>query len=123
MNPSDLRDHINAALEDLKGVNIVSLDVSNMTSMTDYMILVSGNSNRHVKALVDTTAESAKAIGVQPLGVEGRESYEWVLVDLCDILVHVMNAEARTFYDLERLWTEMSVTTDSETAPPPSPLL
>ena len=92
-------------------------------SMTDYMILVSGNSNRHVKALVDTTAESAKAIGVQPLGVEGRESYEWVLVDLGDILVHVMNAEARTFYDLERLWTEMSVTTDSETAPPPSPLL
>ena len=108
MNPSALRDHVTAAIEDLKGVDIVSLDVAALTPMTDYMVLTSGNSNRHVKAIVDNVSESAKAIGIQPLGIEGRESYDWVLVDLGDVLVHVMNMEARGFYEIERLWTEMS---------------
>jgi ribosome-associated protein len=75
--------------------------------MTDYMVMVTGTSNRHVKALVDTANESAKAIGVQPLGIEGRESYDWVLVDLADVIVHVMNEEARGFYELERLWSDL----------------
>ncbi|MDG1134630.1 MAG: ribosome silencing factor [Pseudomonadales bacterium] len=108
MNPSALRDHVTAAIEDLKGLDIVALDVASLTPMTDYMVLTSGSSNRHVKAIVDNVSESAKAIGVQPKGIEGRESYEWVLVDLGDVLVHVMNTEARGFYELERLWTEMS---------------
>lgn len=115
MNPSDLRDHVIAALEDMKGANIVALDVATMTPMTDFMVLVSGNSNRHVKALVDTTSESCKAVGVQPMGIEGRESYDWVLVDLGDVLVHVMNDEAREFYQLERLWSTLA--SDSETSP------
>lgn len=107
MKTTELRDHIVAALEDMKGVNIVTLDVAALTPMTDYMVMVTGTSNRHVKALVDTANESAKAIGVQPLGIEGRESYDWVLVDLADVIVHVMNAEARGFYELERLWSNL----------------
>jgi ribosome-associated protein len=112
----ELRDHIVAALEDMKGVNIVSLDVAALTPMTDHMVMVTGNSNRHVKALVDTANESAKAIGVQPLGIEGRESYDWVLVDLADVIVHVMNEEARSFYELERLWSDLDPVAENDAA-------
>ena len=116
MKASELRDHVVAALEDLKGVNIVTLDVAALTPMTDYMVLVTGTSNRHVKALVDTANESSKAIGIQPLGIEGRESYDWVLVDLADVIVHVMNEEARNFYELERLWSDLDEAGDTEKA-------
>ena len=114
MKASELRDHVVAALEVLKGVNIVTLDVAALTPMTDYMVLVTGTSNRHVKALVDTANESSKAIGIQPLGIEGRESYDWVLVDLADVIVHVMNEEARNFYELERLWSDLDEAGDTE---------
>ncbi|RZO82134.1 MAG: ribosome silencing factor [OM182 bacterium] len=114
MKASELRNHVVAALEDLKGVNIVTLDVAALTPMTDYMVLVTGTSNRHVKALVDTANESSKAIGIQPLGIEGRESYDWVLVDLADVIVHVMNEEARNFYELERLWSDLDEAGDTE---------
>jgi ribosome-associated protein len=116
LKASELRDHVVAALEDLKGVNIVTLDVAALTPMTDYMVLVTGTSNRHVKALVDTANESSKAIGIQPLGIEGRESYDWVLVDLADVIVHVMNEEARNFYELERLWSDLDEAGDTEEA-------
>ena len=112
MKASELRDHVVAALEDLKGVNIVTLDVATLTPMTDYMVLVTGTSNRHVKALVDTANESSKALGIQPLGIEGRESYDWVLIDLADVIVHVMNEEARSFYELERLWSNLDEADD-----------
>jgi ribosome-associated protein len=116
LKASELRDHVVAALEDLKGVNIVTLDVAALTPMTDYMVLVTGTSNRHVKALVDSANESSKAIGIQPLGIEGRESYDWVLVDLADVIVHVMNEEARNFYELERLWSDLDEAGDTEEA-------
>ena len=116
MKASELRDHVVAALEDLKGVNIVTLDVAALTPMTDHMVLVTGTSNRHVKALVDTANESSKALGIQPLGIEGRESYDWVLVDLADVIVHVMNEEARNFYELERLWSDLDEAGDTEEA-------
>ena len=116
MKASELRDHVVAALEDLKGVNIVTLDVAALTPMTDYMVLVTGTSSRHVKALVDTANESSKALGIQPLGIEGRESYDWVLVDLADVIVHVMNEEARNFYELERLWSDLDELADTEQA-------
>ena len=116
MKASELRDHVVAALEDLKGVNIVTLDVAALTPMTDHMVLVTGTSNRHVKALVDTANESSKALGIQPLGIEGRESYDWVLVDLADVIVHVMNEEARNFYELERLWSDLDEVADTEPA-------
>ena len=116
MKASELRDHVVAALEDLKGVNIVTLDVAALTPMTDHMVLVTGTSNRHVKALVDTANESSKALGIQPLGIEGRESYDWVLVDLADVIVHVMNEEARNFYELERLWSDLDEVAATEQA-------
>jgi len=102
-----LRDHVVATLEDLKGHDIVVLDVSGATDITDYMIIASGTSNRHVKALVDHVVESSKARGWSPLGVEGLGPNEWVLLDLGDVVVHVMQKEPRGFYDLERLWSEL----------------
>lgn len=114
MTPEALRNLIVEALEDRKGRDVVTLDVTTISDVTDYMIVVSGTSNRHVKALVDQVVESASTAGVVPLGVEGRETHEWVLVDMGDALVHVMQTETRDFYDLERLWTELPA--DSETS-------
>ena len=94
--------------------DIVSLNVMDVTDITDFMIIVSGTSNRHVKALVDRVTESTKAEGCPPRGIEGRERHEWVLVDLGDVLVHVMQVETRAFYDLERLWGQLP--TGSETS-------
>ncbi len=108
-----LRDCVVNALEDLKGQDLLALDVSQFTSITDFMVLVSGTSNRHVKALVDAVLEKAKSAGHPPLGVEGREAHEWVLVDLGDVVVHIMQKEAREFYELERLWSDMPADTGS----------
>ena len=107
MAPNKLRDHVVRALEDVKGKEIVALDVSQATSVTDFMVIATGTSNRHVKALVDNILESSKARGISAYGVEGLESLEWVLVDLGDVVVHVMQHGAREFYDLERLWSEV----------------
>ena len=107
MSPEKLRDTVVGALEDLKGREILALDVSRSTSVTDYMVIASGTSNRHVNALVDSVVESTKARGVSSLGIEGREAMEWVLLDLGDVVVHVMQKDARAFYDLERLWSEV----------------
>ena len=114
MNSEALRDLAIDALEELKGRDLLTLPVSDLTDITDYMILVSGTSNRHVKSLVDNLVETAKAAGHPPRGVEGRETNEWVLVDLGDVLVHVMQAETRKFYDLERLWQEIPTDTESQ---------
>lgn len=99
-----LRDLVVAALEDRKGQSIVALDVTDVTDITDFMVIASGTSNRHVKSLVDQVIEAAKSGHNPPLGVEGRETYEWVLLDLGDVLVHVMQTATREFYSLERLW-------------------
>lgn len=112
--PLRLRDLVVAALEDQKGRDIVVLDVTSLTDITDFMIIVSGTSNRHVKALVDQVVDTAKVQKNPPLGVEGRETYEWVLLDLGDVLVHVMQMATREFYALERLWQPL--TADSTTS-------
>ena len=112
MTPEALRDLVEDTLEDLKGRDLVTLPVADLTDITDYMILASGTSNRHVKSLVAHLVEAAKEAAHPPQGVEGRETNEWVLVDLGDVLVHVMQAETRKFYDLERLWQD--IPTDSE---------
>ncbi len=116
MRPLELRDFVVAALDELKGRDIVALGVTKLTDVTDYMVVANGTSNRHVSALIDHLVHCAKAAGIEILGVEGRESMEWVLLDLGDVVVHVMQTEARGFYDLERLWTDLS---DDATAQEP----
>lgn len=92
------------ALDDMKGQEITMLDVRHLTDVTDTMVVVSGRSDRHVRALADSVVEKCKAAGFRPIGVEGKESGEWVLVDLGDVVVHVMQPRARDFYNLEKLW-------------------
>jgi len=105
MNSEELRDLIVDALEEVKGLDIIKLDVRDMTSVTDWMIVASGTSSRHVQALVDNVAQKAKAAGHRPMGVEGESGGEWVLLDLQDALVHVMLPKVREFYNLEKLWS------------------
>jgi ribosome-associated protein len=105
MNSEELADLAVDALEEIKGLDIVKLDVSDMTTVTDWMIVASGTSGRHVKALVDNVAEKAKAAGHRPTGIEGESGGEWVLLDLQDALVHVMLPKIRDFYNLEKLWS------------------
>ncbi|HUH37823.1 MAG TPA: ribosome silencing factor [Spongiibacteraceae bacterium] len=93
------------ALEDLKGKDIKVLDVRKLTGVTDFMIICSGTSNRHVKSLADNVEVELKKEGIRALGVEGQQDGEWVLVDFGDVVVHVMMAETRAFYDLEQLWS------------------
>ncbi len=92
------------ALEDLKARDIRVLDVRRQTSVADYMVIATGTSDRHVKSIADRVVERATAAGCPPLGVEGKSTAEWILVDLQDVIVHVMQARARDFYKLEALW-------------------
>lgn len=93
-----------AALEDLKGVDIVCMDVRGITTITDWMVIASGTSDRHVKSLADSVLRAAKDAGTGVLGVEGEQEGEWVLIDLGEVIVHVMLPRVRDFYKLERLW-------------------
>jgi len=101
----DLKQLILTALDDMKAENIIELDVNGKTSVTDLLIIASGTSSRHVKSIASNVAVEAKKQGKQPLGIEGEEQGEWVLVDLGDIIVHVMQPHVRQFYDLEKLWS------------------
>ena len=105
MNSEQLSDLVVDALDDIKGLDIVKLDVRDMTTVTDFMVLASGTSSRHVQALVDNVAEKAREAGHKPIGIEGEEAGEWVLLDLQDTLVHVMLPKMREFYNLEKLWS------------------
>lgn len=93
------------ALEELKAQDIKVLDVREIATFTDLMVIASGTSTRQVKALADKVIERCIAVGVRPLGVEGQQEAEWVLVDLNDIVVHVMLPQTRDFYNLEKLWS------------------
>ena len=93
------------ALDDMKAKDIVCLDVKPLTSVADLMVVASGTSSRHVKSIADRIRERVRDAGFKPLGVEGEEAAEWVLVDLGDIIVHVMQPDTRRFYDLEKLWS------------------
>ena len=94
-----------AALEDMKAVNVQVIDVRDLTTITDIMVVASGTSTRHLKAMADNVALEAKKHGVSALGVEGDKGAEWILVDLADVVVHVMMPEIREFYALEKLWS------------------
>jgi ribosome-associated protein len=104
MQYKELKKLVITAIEDLKGENITELDVKGKTSVTDLMIIVSGTSGRHVKSIASNVAAECKKANHPPIGVEGEVQAEWVLVDLGDIVVHVMQPQVREFYDLEKLW-------------------
>src|SRR5215467_7264500 len=101
---SPLEQTVTSALEDMKAVNVRVLDVRGLTDIADTMIIASGNSDRHVRSIAERVTQQAKAAGFRPLGTEGARDGEWVLVDLQDVLVHVMLPRVREFYGLERLW-------------------
>src|SRR5215470_17166420 len=101
---SPLQHAVTAALDDMKAVNVRVLDVRGLTDIADTMVIASGNSDRHVRSIAERVVEKAKAAGFRPLGTEGERDGEWVLVDLQDVVVHVMLPRVREFYGLERLW-------------------
>lgn len=105
MNTDELRDRIVNILDESKAVDVRVLDVLEMTSVTDIMIIASGTSSRHVKSIADRVIEKSKESGVRPLGVEGEQTGEWILIDLGDVVVHVMQPDVRDFYNLEKLWS------------------
>lgn len=101
----DLPAVVVAALEDVKGLDIVCLDVRGLTDVTDTLVVASGNTTRQVKALAENVIERCRVLGVRPIGVEGMDTGEWVLVDLGDLVLHVMLPATRAFYELEKLWS------------------
>jgi ribosome-associated protein len=110
---------VHAAVDNLKAQDVVEIDVRGKTSVCDFMIVASGTSSRHVKSVADEVIKHAKQLDCQPLGVEGEREAEWVLVDLGDVVVHIMLPRVREFYALERLWTvgdQPPEDADSETA-------
>jgi ribosome-associated protein len=105
MKPEAVKNLVVEALEDLKAVNIVVLNVSQLTGVTDYMVVAGGTSTRHVRSLLDAVVVKAKERGIMPLGIEGEQHAQWGLVDLGDVVVHIMLPEVRDFYQLEKLWS------------------
>lgn len=105
-----------AALDDLKGVDVRTIDVQALTPITDTMIMCTGTSSRHVQALARAVVDKARAHGVRPRGIEGMNEGEWVLVDLDSVVVHVMQAQARAFYQLEKLWDVPAASADPDAA-------
>ena len=107
MIPTDviITDLVVDALDDLKAVDTKIVDVRGLSTVMDYLVIASGNSSRHVKSLANNVVFKAKEVGCPLIGVEGENDADWVLVDLGDVVVHVMQPAARSFYDLERLWS------------------
>ncbi|MFD1438963.1 ribosome silencing factor [Acinetobacter terrae] len=95
---------VHEALLDVKAKDILELNVGAISNVADYMVIASGTSSRHIKALADNVAEEARKAGFRPIGVEGERDAEWILIDLGFVVVHVMLPTARKFYDLESLW-------------------
>ena len=103
---AQMRDIVLSALEDAKGEQVSVLDVQKMTDITDYMIVATGTSDRHVQTLADRVMEFMRDAGWSHIGVEGEEVKDWILVDFVDVIVHVMRAATREQYDLEGLWDQ-----------------
>ena len=124
---SPLEGIVTAALEDMKAVNVKIMDVRGLTDIADVMVVASGNSDRHVRSIADRVIEKAKESGFRPLGVEGQREGEWVLVDLQDVVLHVMLPRVREFYSLERMWESDSPAPSIKAVPstaaatPPAP--
>ncbi|MFT3741221.1 MAG: ribosome silencing factor [Gammaproteobacteria bacterium] len=104
MQFNNLLDLVIHILNEMKAQDIANLDVRHLTSVTDHMIVCSATSSRQAKAIADKLVTECKQQGFKPLGMEGQDSNEWILVDLGDIIVHIMLAQTREFYNLEKLW-------------------
>ena len=102
--PEMLRDLVALSLDDGKALDVRVMDVRELTSITDYMVVASGRSSRQVKALKDRVLEAAREKDIRPIGVEGDGVCEWVLIDFGDVIVHTMQQETRDFFQLEKLW-------------------
>ena len=102
--PGSLDELVAAAVASLKGLDVQTLDVRGLTDMTDFMVIASGGSDRQVKALAEKILEEAKKKRVSPLGVEGQQQAEWILIDFGDVIAHIMRPDARDYYQLEKLW-------------------
>jgi ribosome-associated protein len=119
--PQTLLRIVNAALDDMKAVNVKVMDVRHLTDITDIVVIASGNSDRHVKSIADRVLQFAKQNDFRPIGVEGAREGEWVLVDLNDVVVHIMLPRVREFYGLEKLWEDVAPPSEETAAlvPPP----
>lgn len=115
MNVEELLELVLKTLDESKARDVTVLDVRGKTSMTDFMVVASGTSERHVKSLASHVAEEAKKHDTQPIGIEGEDVGEWVLVDLGEVIIHVMKPQIRDFYQLEKLWRGDAGATDSQT--------
>lgn len=104
MQPKQLQKLILEAVQDAKGQDIRVLDVRRVTDFTDYMIIVSGTSNRHVMSMTDRVLEKMREHGQRPVGLEGEDLGDWVLIDFGDVVTHIMRPQTRDFYNLEKLW-------------------
>jgi len=113
MKINELKDLVQNSLEDMKAVDIVCIDVKGKSSMTDFLYVATGNSTRHVKSIAEMVGINIKEAGADIIGTEGKGTSEWVLVDLNDIIVHVMLASTREFYALEKLWEPKEATDKS----------
>ena len=112
-----LKELVINALEDFKAVDIQTIDVSEQNPLTELFVIASGSSSRHVKSMAENLVMRAKAAGCPPLGVEGQRQADWVLVDLNDVIVHLMLPQARAFYNLEKLWQASSDQRSSASQP------
>lgn len=106
MNAEQIKDQVIEALESVKGQDIREINISDISDFADYMVIASGTSDTHVKALAREASNQLRTQGCNPLSEEGGDIGEWVLIDFGDVIVHVMRPEVRAFYDLEKLWDE-----------------
>jgi ribosome-associated protein len=100
-----LQDFVIDKIDDLKGQDIIAIDVQGKSSITDCMIICTGTSTRHVASIADHVVQESRAMGLKPFNVDGRAASDWVVVDLGDVIVHVMQEESRQLYELEKLWS------------------
>ena len=115
MNAEGLRELVVESLDDMKAKDVTVLDVRGITTITDYMVVCSGTSDRHVKSIASNLIDDAREQGIRPNGIEGEDDGEWVLVDLGDLIVHIMLPKIRDFYNLERLWDVAKPQADAAT--------